>query len=357
MEAAIQGGGDAFEGASAYGKEKPQATQAAELADAVGGEGTNEVPPTQQDDTAPQSQPEDPDGTPRDPRTGQFVKKDVDEAPADDDGETAETKPPAAKEGDVDWQARYSELEKKLGNQGQELGEKVKALEAQLNQRPPEQAPALPVATSEDLEALSEMVDEGQGQDGFAWIVQNRPELERHYLKAWIASDETGEAQVFAAEYAAAKAQYHAEQNRQAEIEAGKVDTTGLQGSMNTAFAAVKADIADLDRLDLTKALEVAPPALNLREALKNPSHQEDAIRTLALIARGIGPAAKPAASAARAAGSQAAKDAAGLVVGSLRPAEGETGEMSEVEKLAKLQADILGAGSSSVASGLTYTK
>lgn len=293
---------------------------------------------TPEGDLETEAPAEEPSGPPRDPETGRFLPK---EEAAEEESETpAEETPPAADD-DSEWAVRYREAQSIIGRQGKELGDLKARLEALEEERnaPPEPEPV--AITPEVVESISDMVAEHGGISTLQWVLENHPELEDVVFTAWLEQDDSGQALLFRQDYKLEKIK----QEILAEQAAAAPPPPPPEQRLQAVIADVKKGVPDFDQLDLVKAGERAPAAIQRLLQSEDVSEQKDAVEALVLIARAT-QAPKPGG------GNPAARAAAQVATGSLRPAEGGD---APVDRDDLIRQAIAGQQATSVASGLTF--
>jgi hypothetical protein len=255
------------------------------------------------------------------------------------------------------------EAQSLIGRQGNELGElrklseQVARLEGKAEAQP-QARPEVPGSNTADIEALEEMVANSGPQATMGWVVENRPDLIEATISAWASEDPVAAAR-FAARYEANLAfgeSQQAQPNQSDEF----VESLRRERQLGEGIAHLKSSRSDWEAIKnhIGPTFQDANTPDIIKQAVVDldPAKQLQGLTALAEIARARALAeATGAAVAERTAQVQAAKTAAQVATGSLRPApEHKPADDARSDAVKAFQERMMAPETTSVLSGLT---
>lgn len=250
-----------------------------------------------------------------------------------------------------------------MGRMSTELGELRKQV------TPPEEEPeqyySPPPVSSDQVEQVEQLVEQHGGAEVAAWAAVNAPHLYEAALDSW--SEQGGAAARKAAEF---NINYQMEYARiEAETAASESRTfhSSLEQALNQDVVALAPEyglVAGDEQTDalLALVLEEAPGSIQRLVVSRDEGERKEGLRTLLVLAQARAAAAGGLPSVAESTGAlaaaqAAAKGAASVGSGSLRPADAPPPPVagSEAALFADITKAILNAPSTSIAAGLSY--
>lgn len=296
-------------------------------------------------------------------------------AAQDDTPQEEQATPPAdaeepASDPQTDWETRYNEAQSLIGRQGNELGElreRLAKLEGAAEERAraqSEQPAQYPVVDDRVMEQIEDNIAQRGGYATMAAVVEQHPNLIEPTLELW---EETGDPAAFRyrAAYEVEKRLANVPQPAapaapQADpyLEQVRLERMAAE-SANAVLAHIPSEQRDAIKPFIGAALEELPE--DIARGLFEPEKRESYSKFVADIARSNYVAKATAdATAGRQEDAEAAKAAARVTSGSLRPAaapEGEGEQLSTEERTRLFHKAILETPTASISEGLTYGK
>jgi len=267
--------------------------------------------------------------------------------------------------GEVDWQAQYKELQTLMGRMSNELGELRKAVGTTDETPEDDDLGYTPTLVTSEVEMEIESAIERSGGEQVAlWAAQNRPDLYDVVLEQWALQSEKDS---FAALRFDQRFQAALMQQQQTAVQEQQAATSSqleqsLQQELGTLAQEYGLEVGneDVDNL-LADSLGSVPAPIQALVVSQDATEREAGLRVVLQLAAAKASAAPSGVDPARDAALAAARGAASVGSGSLRP-PGAGGPPqppadSEAGLLQALKEKIASAPSTSIAEGLTFGK